>query len=265
MPCSCAGPEPRDVDRLLEATYRAETDHFWFRGLARFSRPFIEEAVAGVARPRILDCGCGTGANMKRLAAYGRVSGFDISESGLEFASTYDQRRVARATILRIPFANDSFDLVTAFDVLACLDDEQERAALSEMHRVIRPGGALLINTAALRFLRGQHAVFGSEVRRVTRRQLRRALHLAGFEIRRLTYTNCTLMPLVVPVRLSQRIIGLSTPEETGADIVIPPAPVNALLSALVACEAAALRYVDMPVGSSILTLSRKPAAVGAS
>jgi ubiquinone/menaquinone biosynthesis C-methylase UbiE len=246
------------VDRLLEATYRAESRHFWFRGLARFSTPFIEESVAGIARPQILDCGCGTGANMKRLAKYGRVSGFDISASGLEFASTYDQRRIARATILRIPFANDTFDLVTAFDVLSCLDDEQEHEALAEMHRVLRPGGALLINTAALHFLRGQHAVFGSEVRRVTRRRLRRALQREGFEIRRLTYTNFSLMPLVVPVRLSQRMIGLSTPEETGADIVIPPAPVNALLSALVACEALALRYLDMPVGSSILALSRK-------
>lgn len=251
------------MDRLLEATYRAESRHFWFRGLARFSTPFIEESVAGVARPQILDCGCGTGANMKRLAAYGRVSGFDISASGLEFASTYDQRRIARATILRIPFTNDTFDLVTAFDVLSCLDDEQEHEALSEIHRVLRPGGALLINTAALHLLRGQHAVFGSEVRRVTRRRLRRALQRAGFETRRLTYTNFSLMPLVVPVRLSQRIIGLSTPEETGADIVIPPAPVNAVLSALVACEAVALRYLDMPVGSSILALSHKKPVAG--
>ena len=246
------------MDRFLEATYRAENGHFWFRGLARFSKPLIEESVAGVAHPRILDCGCGTGGNMRRLAAYGRVTGFDISASGLEFARSYDQRCLARASIIQIPFANDTFDLVTAFDVLSCLDDEEEQRALAEIHRVTRPGGALLINTAALPFLRGQHAVFGSEVRRVTRRRLRGALDRAGFRIQRLTYTNFILMPLVVPVRLTQRMIGLSTPEETGADIVIPPAPVNAVLSALVACEAAALRYFDMPAGSSILSMSRK-------
>jgi SAM-dependent methyltransferase len=247
------------VDRLLEATHRAEVSHFWFRGLARFSEPFIQQGVAGVARPRILDCGCGTGANMKRLRTYGYVTGFDLSWRGLQFARSYEQRPLAQATITHIPFGDSSFDLVTAFDVLACLDDADQAAALNEMHRVLRPGGALLINTAALPFLRGQHAVFGNEVRRMTRPLLRKALERTGFQIARLTYTNFSLMPLVVPVRLTQRMIGLSTPEETGADIVIPPAPLNATLSAIVAIESRALCYVNMPVGSSLLALARKP------
>jgi SAM-dependent methyltransferase len=72
------------LDRLLEATYRAEQNHFWFRGFARFIQPLVEEAVNGVARPEILDCGCGTGANMKRLSRYGRVTGFDISHPSAE-------------------------------------------------------------------------------------------------------------------------------------------------------------------------------------
>ena len=66
------------MDRLLEATYRAEQQHFWFRGFTRFVTPLITKAVDGVARPEILDCGCGTGANMKRLSRYGQVAGFDI-------------------------------------------------------------------------------------------------------------------------------------------------------------------------------------------
>jgi SAM-dependent methyltransferase len=247
------------VDRLLDATYRAERVHFWFRGLVEFSEPLIRQAIAGVADPRILDCGCGTGRNMQRLAAYGRVTGFDISWAGLQFARSYAQRHLAQATIGHIPFRDASFDLVTAFDVLACLDEQAERAALDELLRVLRPGGALLINTAALRFLRGQHAVFGSEVRRTTQPLLRNALERSGFQVERLTYTNFSLIPMVVPVRLFQRIIGLATPEETGADIVTPPAPINAALSALVAIESKALRYVNMPIGSSLLALARRP------
>jgi ubiquinone/menaquinone biosynthesis C-methylase UbiE len=246
------------MDRFLEATYRAERDHFWFRGLARFSERFIQRALHGVRHPRLLDCGCGTGANMKRLSTYGAVTGFDVSWEGLQFARMYEQRRLAQATVTHIPFADATFDLVTAFDVLACLNEESERAALGEMHRVLRPGGAILINTAALQFLKGQHAVFGYEVRRMRRSTLRRALERAGFRIDRLTYTNFSLMPLVVPVRLSQRLMGLSTPEETGIDIVIPPAPVNAALSTLVMLEAQALRYIDMPIGSSLLALARR-------
>jgi len=246
------------LDRLLEATYLAEQHHFWFRGFARFVQPLVEAAVKGVARPEILDCGCGTGANMKRLSRYGRVTGFDISHHGLQFAHSYDQRRIVRASITDIPFASGSFDLVTSFDVLSTLDDTMERQALAEIRRVLRPRGALVVNTAALRFLHGQHAVFASEIRRLSRRQLRAALEAAGFQISRLTYTNFSLLPLMIPVRLSQRLMGLSTPEETGADISTPAAPVNAMLSALLAAEAFALKFVNMPLGSSLLALARK-------
>jgi SAM-dependent methyltransferase len=246
------------MSRLLEATYRAEQAHFWFRGLERFSQPLITEALHGIARPEILDCGCGTGANMKRLSAYGRVTGFDISEAGLRFAHTYNQRRVAQASALAIPFASGAFDFVTAFDILACLHDDEERLALAEMRRVLRPGAALLVNTAALPILRGQHAVFGNEVRRYTRSRLRASLERAGFTVSRLTYTNFSLLPVIFPVRLSQRLMGLSTPEETGADITVPPAPINTLLSGMVAAEARVLRYINMPLGSSLLALARK-------
>ena len=246
------------MDRLLEATYRAEQQHFWFRGFARFVQPLIDQAVAGVARPEILDCGCGTGANMKRLSRHGRVAGFDISHSGLLFAHSYDQRRIVRASITDIPFASASFDLVTSFDVLSTLDDGMEQRALAEIHRVLRPGGALIVNTAALRFLRGQHAVFASEIRRLSRSQLRTSLERSSFRISRLTYTNFSLLPLMVPVRAAQRLMGLSTPEETGADISTPAAPLNATLSAFLAAEAFALKFVNMPLGSSLLALARK-------
>ena len=191
------------MSRLLEATYRVEQTHFWFRGLTRFVRPLIEQAVAGRDRPEILDCGCGTGANMKMLSAFGRVTGFDITFAGPVFARTYAQTRLAQASVLAIPLADASFDFVTAFDVLQSLHDGEEPLALAEMRRVLKPGGFLMVNTAALPFLRGQHAVFGDEVRRSTRSQLRARLERAGFAVVRLTYTNFTLLPFMIPVRLT--------------------------------------------------------------
>lgn len=247
------------MDRLLEATYRAEQRHFWWTGLRRFARPLVVDALAGRTNPQILDCGCGTGANLVMLGEFGRASGFDLSWSGLQFAQEYGQRRVARATMTRIPFTEDTFDLVTAFDVLYSLGDEEEAAALHEMRRVLKPGGTVLVNVAALEMLRGNHAVFGAEVRRSTRRRLRRVLTSAGFEVTRLTYTNATLFPLILAVRTAQRLIGLATPEEAGTDVVVPVAPVNAMLKGLLLLEARALRFVDMPIGSSILCAARKP------
>ena len=247
------------MDRLLEATHRAEQAHFWWRGFRAFVRPLVAEAVAGLPNPAILDCGCGTGANLGVLEEYGRAFGFDISPWGVEHAHTSGRTRVVQASVTDIPIVSQRFDLVTAFDVLYTLTEQQEQAALSEMFRVLRPGGTLIVNVAALEILRGNHSVFGAEVRRSTRRRLRRILQAAGLAVVRLTYTNFTLFPLMLAVRTTQRAIGLATPEEAGTDIVVPPAPVNAALSALLWCEARALRVIDMPIGSSLLCVARKP------
>jgi SAM-dependent methyltransferase len=246
------------MDRLLEATYRVEQQHFWWRGLRSFVRPLIVDALASKPNPRILDCGCGTGANLVMLGDYGRVAGFDLTFRGLELAHQYGERRVAQASITHIPFGDATFDLVTAFDVLYSLSEEQESAALSEIRRVLRPGGTFIVNVAALRILRGNHSVFGAEVRRSTRRRLRGVLTHAGFRVERLTYTNAILFPLMLAVRTAQRAVGLATPEEAGTDVVLPPAALNGLLSGLLSLEARALRRVDMPIGSSLLCVARR-------
>jgi SAM-dependent methyltransferase len=248
------------MDRLLEATRRAEQHHFWFRGFRQFVRPLVAEAVAGLPHATILDCGCGTGANLVMLSEYGRAFGFDLSWEGLQFARGYDQRRIAHASITHIPFPDAAFDLVTAFDVLYSLSEEKESAAVRELYRVLRPGGTLIVNVAALRILRGSHSVFGSELRRSTRRRLRRLLSQYGFDVVRLTYTNFVLFPLMLAVRTGQRAMGLATPEESGVDIGVPPAPLNETLARLLHLEARALRRLDMPIGSSLLCVARRPA-----
>jgi SAM-dependent methyltransferase len=246
------------MDRLLEATYRVEQRHFWWNGLRSFVRPLVAEALTGRSNPRILDCGCGTGANLVLLSEFGRASGFDLSWRGLEFAKTYGQRRTAQASMTHIPFADDSFDLVTALDVLYSLREEDETRAVAEIHRVLKPGGTLIVNVAALSILRGNHAVFGSEVRRSTRRRLRGVLSRAGFDITRLTYSNASLFPFILTVRTTQRLMGLASPEEAGTDIVIPIAPINALLTTMLRLEARALRVMDMPIGSSLLCVAQR-------
>ena len=245
------------MDRLLEATALAERNHFWFRGFRRFVGPLLRQAAAGRSDLRILDCGCGTGNNLRMLRAYGRAVGLDLTFSGLEYARRHGERLVVRASALSIPFSDDSFDLVTSFDVIYAFDDTLAAVALAEMHRVLAPGGHLLLNVAALPGLRGNHSVLGGEVQRYTKPGLRAHLHRAGFSIRRLTYTNAAILPIVAGVRFAQRVRGH---HESDSEMTVPWAPVNSALAGLLAVESAALRVVDMPLGSSLLTLANKPA-----
>lgn len=246
------------MDALLEATARAEREHFWFRGFRRFVRPLLDRAAAGRTGLRTLDCGCGTGNNLPMLRAYGRAVGIDLTFSGLAYARRQGERLVARASALTLPFSDDTFDIVTSFDVIYAFDDRQAAQALGEMHRVVRPGGHLVLNVAALPALRGNHSILGGEVQRYTRTSLRRHLEAAGFEVVRLTYTNAAILPIVAGVRFAQRL-RQGEHQLSDVEMTVPIAPVNLALSGLLAIESIALRAVDMPLGSSLLTLAKKP------
>jgi SAM-dependent methyltransferase len=244
------------MDKLLEATARAERDHFWFRGFRRFVAPLLERAAAGRRDLRSLDCGCGTGHNLAMLRQFGAAVGIDITFSGLRYAASRGERHVARASAGDLPFGDSAFDLVTSFDVIYSLPDDLERAAVAEMFRVLKPGGHLVLNAAALEALRGNHSVLSSEVRRYSKASLTRVLERAGFRIVWMSYTNATILPMLLGVRLVQRISGH---QESSDEISIPAAPVNLALSGLLALEAGALKFVGMPAGSSVLCLAQKP------
>ena len=250
----------RAVDHLLRATARAEARHFWFRGFRRFVTPLIRQALDGRSDGRILDCGCGTGANLELLGRFGMAYGFDLSEVGLHIGRESGRHRIARASVTAAPFPSEAFDLVTSFDVIYSLADRDERAAVAEMYRLARPGGYALFNVAALEFLRGDHSVLSHEVRRYTRAALDALVTHAGFTIVRLTYTNTALfLPLAV-TRTVHRRRGLAKEAEAKQEISVPPAPVNAALSSILFLESLWLRRFDSPIGSSLLCLARKPA-----
>jgi SAM-dependent methyltransferase len=247
------------VEHLLRATSLAEARHFWFKGFRWFVTPLLREATRGVAHPTLLDCGCGTGANVDMLCHYGRAFGFDLGLTGLHIGRQLGRSRLARATVGAVPFPSNAFDVVTSFDVLYSLEEPVERAAVHEMYRLLRPGGYALVNVAAMEVLRGDHSVLSREVRRYSRATLARLLTSAGFTVVRLTYTNASLFLPMVAVRAAQRIRGLPPEDQAQQDISVPPAPVNTLLAAALRVESWWLRAFDSPFGSSLLCLARKP------
>ena len=242
------------MDRLLELTSRAEASHFWFRGFRRFVAPALADAAAGRTNLTLLDCGCGTGFNLRMLMPYGTAYGMDLTAAGLDIARNTG-RPLVRADATRIPYRSSTFDLVTSFDMLQCVPDDV--SAVREMARVLKPGGRLVATVAALDTLHGDHSVLSEEVRRYSRGAAMGLLRQAGLSPVRVTYAFASIVPLLFGVRTLQRLRrGHSSAGE--AEITVPAAPVNAALSVLVIAEAVVARYIPMPFGSSLVIAAEK-------
>jgi len=239
----------------LELTSRAEATHFWFRGFRRFIAPVIHASAAGRRDLCIIDCGCGTGHNLRMLMPYGRVVGFDLSPGGVAMAKAAGAH-VVRGDAAHAPFASGTFDIATSFDVMQCL--EPDEAVVREMARMIRPGGVVIVTMAALEMLRGDHSESWHEVRRYTPATAKRLFEQAGLRVERVSFLFGSLFPLMLTVRLVQRLLRPFRGFRPDTDIAVPPAPVNALLSAVVSAEAAATSVVSLPFGSSLLVVARK-------
>jgi ubiquinone/menaquinone biosynthesis C-methylase UbiE len=241
---------------LLELTARAETTHFWFRGFRGYVAPTIRTLAAGRRDLRILDCGCGTGYNLRHLLQpYGRTFGFDFSVDAIRRARA-SGRPLVRADIQRIPFRSNTFDLATSFDVVQSVPDD--RAALGEIARVLRPGGSVVLNVTALDLLRGDHSQVWGELRRYTRDRAAALVGSAGLEPTRISYLFGSLVPLMLAVRQAQAMRRRYRAPTGDEDLAVPSGPVNAALTALVRAEVAVGRRLPIPFGSSLLIVARK-------
>ncbi len=245
------------MERMLAATAAAEETHFWFRGLRRTAARLLAQAAPGRRFDRIVDCGAGTGRNLEWLRRFGPAVGVELAPLGLATGRAA-ARPMVRASVAALPFANGSADLLTSFDVLYCLDDDTEAAALGEMWRVLRPGGLVLVNVAALDLLRGSHSTLTHERRRYTRATLTRRLSHAGLRIERLTFTNLSLFTPALVVRGLERLTGRAA-EPSEADLRVPPAAVNAAVDLLLAAEARLLSVTNLPIGTSLMAVASKP------
>ena len=239
-----------------ELMFRQEERHWWYLGMRRISEALLERYLPPCeGGRRILDAGCGSGGTTRWLEQYGCVTGLDLMPEALELAQQRGVERLVRGSVEAIPFRNETFDLVTSFDVLYHLAVGDDLAALAELKRVLKPGGSLLMRVAAYNWIRGAHDTATHTRHRYTRGELVEKLRRTGFEVLRSSYANFSLFPLAPAKRLFERS------EPTGpADLWQPPGPLNSLLAELLSLEAGPIARRGLPVGLSVVAVARNPA-----
>jgi SAM-dependent methyltransferase len=234
-----------------------EDRHWWYGGMRAIAAALLDEVYRGRQNLRILDAGCGAGGNARFLRRYGAVVGIDLAAEAIELGNQRLPGLLARGSVLDIPCADASFDLVTSFDVLYHRAVPDEGQALREIARVLRPGGRLLIRLPAYEFLRSKHDRAVHTRRRYTASQARALLLAGGFAIERCSYVNSLLFPLPLAQRLIER--ALPALERGNSDLAMPSPLINGALRWPLAAEAAWLaRGRSFPFGLSIVCRARR-------
>jgi SAM-dependent methyltransferase len=235
-----------------ERMFRHESTHWWYAGMRDICDALLEPIAD---RPRqVLDAGCGTGAGLLWLQQYGQVTGIDLSAEALAFCRERGLTGLVHGTVEALPFANGSFDLVTSFDVLYHQWVEDDHRALAEFHRVLRPGGYLLLRLPALPALAGRHDVAVQTRRRYRRPEVVRALQSQGFQVRRASYANSLLLPVVAAKRVAER-----WSQSAPSDLDATPPALAAICRGALRLEAAVIPRVSLPAGVSVIALATRP------
>lgn len=237
--------------------YEVEDRFWWYVGMRRIFVSLLERHYPSGGDLSILDAGCGTGGNLASLRRFGPVTGVDLSAEALRFCAerAVEGCRFAQSSLTKLPFDDNSFDFVTSFDVICCIDDDE--AAFGELARVLKPGGRLLVNLPAYNFLRSEHDVAVFIKRRYTRSLLAERFARAGLRTERTTYANTILFPVAAAVRLALKRKGLKE-SEARSDLKPLPRVLNRLLIGVLAAENALLKSVNLPFGLSVIGTARK-------
>ncbi len=245
-----------------QALFEVEDTYWWFVGRRRILHTLIRGALdrPGRTSRRIGDMGCGTGRNLMLLQEFGWAVGTDLSPPALNWCRQRGLRELVAAEITRLPFAEGSLDLVTASEVLEHIQDDA--AAVAELARIIRPGGLLLVTVPAYQFLWSEHDEALDHFRRYSAHQTRQLIEGAGLRVERLSHCVSFLLAPICLFRVLQRILGRIRPRRAGRPktaYIQMPGPISRLFVWLLAVEAWLMRYVDLPVGVSIVCVARKP------
>jgi SAM-dependent methyltransferase len=245
---------PREMEQhTYSIMYEVEGKHWWFAGRRRIITGFVEEVCREFGKPpRILDVGCGTGANLQMLAQFGAAEGVDVSADALEFCRSRGLAEVRQGAAENLPFPDDSFDMVTGLDVVEHLDDDI--AGLREMRRVLSSNGRAVLFVPAFMFLWGVQDDISHHRRRYTLPELKQRLEEAGLVVERASYANITFFAPILIGRVLMRLTGWRPASENNITI----GALNGLLGRILGAESWWLRRLSFPFGVSIICVARK-------
>ncbi|KKQ49374.1 MAG: Generic methyltransferase [candidate division TM6 bacterium GW2011_GWF2_38_10] len=224
-------------------------NHFWIRG----KKDLIHHLIRSINQPatsKILNIGAGTGDDLEAITPFGAVHVIDINQDALNLipAKRVAEKKYDDACAMSYP--DNCFDIALAFDVLEHIPHDHK--AMSEVLRVIKPGGFFIYTVPAHQWLFGPHDQHLQHVRRYNKKAIKNLLH----PWKKITtgYWLCSLFPLALVTRLLQKIIHKPTKSDTPHKIV------NWLMYQSITFENFLIKKgLKLPIGLTLYGIYQKP------
>ncbi len=250
--------------REYHAMFRVEDRHWWYVGLRHRIMQVLQGSAPsdqqGRQELRVLDAGCGTGGFLTHLSRHDFHwgAGIDLVWDGLKLSQSRGLCNLTQGSVTALPFQPGIFDAVVSIDVL-CHTGVDERSALQEYARVVRPGGVVIVQVPAFEWLRSRHDIAVSTKRRYTRASVAALIGESGLAVRWIGYRNSLLFPLIAGWRLLTR--AQAHAEEVESDVTPVPGLLNALLTRVLLAESwLSSSGMQFPFGVSVFCVAARPA-----
>ena len=238
---------------VYDVEARVEAEHWWFRGRRQLFAAELRVLKVGMDA-KFLDIGTGTGNNLRMLRqeGYRNVTGVDLNPLAIRYCLTKGFTSVLLAEATSLPFAEGQFDVVLATDTVEHIEDDQK--ALHEIHRVLAPGGHVMISVPAFPSLWGLQDDVAHHKRRYRMADLTEKIRSSGLQIRRSYYFNFLLFVPIWLARQFNRIVGIKLASENE----INSTGLNQLLFWIFSLDVRVAPVLHPPFGVSIMMIGQK-------
>jgi len=233
--------------------YQFERFYWWHVG-RRDILNFLLKKFLKTKDNKILEIGCGTGGNFSVLDKWGKTVGLDFSKEALKFCQKRGHNDLILSKAEEIDFPDNSFDLVVALDVLEHIKDDKK--AIKESWRVLKPGGYFLATVPAYKFLWSEHDEVLNHYRRYSFKDFSDKIKEADFDIIKISYLISFVFPIVLFYRILRKIISPKSKKNTA--YVFLPKFINNFFIFLLKFEGFLLKYFNFPFGTSIVCIAKK-------
>jgi SAM-dependent methyltransferase len=211
--------------------------------------------------PSILEIGCSSGFLLKemRLAfPSALIIGADVVREPLyKLAKELPSIPLLRFDLLQCPLPPDSFDAVVMLNVLEHIEDDG--AALAQVHRILKPGGVVVIEVPAGPHLYDPYDKALMHFRRYRSTELADKLRHLGFDVVRRSHLGFFLYPAFAMVkRRNQRKVVATEDLHTFVQTQASKTAASLPFRLVTAVERMLGKWIDFPIGIRCLAVGKK-------